>query len=239
MAPSVSDRAAQRNAAHSLPLTATNQLPGASPLPRDYVFELAASSSPAIPCHLCARAAVQPAMQGRPASDTRSAKRDWWWIFDPRCSLRARSALSVGGGLLAFTFLLSWITATLFRRALENHLATTFETLAFQVGDKLDRAVYERYRMLQTAASLAALRDSTAPIADRRRVLEVLQESSPEFAWIGLTNSSGEIIAATKRRLEGTPADARPWFRHGRELPFVGPLQEIPDLAREAPAAHA
>ena len=176
-------------------------------------------------------------MQGRPASDTRSAKRDWWWIFDPRCSLRARAALYIGGGLLAFTFLLSWITATLFRRTLEHHLADTFETLAFQVGDKLDRAVYERYRMLQTAASLAALRDAAAPIADRRRVLDVLQESSPEFAWIGLTDSSGQIIAGTNRRLEGTAVEARPWFRHGRELPFVGALQEIPNLARELAAS--
>ena len=150
-----------------------------------------------------------PAMQGRPASDTRSAKRDWWWIFDPRCSLRARAALYLGGGLLAFTFLLSWVTATLFRRTLEHHLAHTFETLAFQVGDKLDRAVYERYRMLQTAASLATLRDSAASIADRRRVLDVLQESSPEFAWIGL----GHIGRAIRQfhfsllSSDGGPAD--------------------------------
>ena len=176
-------------------------------------------------------------MQGTPGSQPVSARQDWWWIFDPRCSLRARAALSVGTGTLAFTLLLSWITGTLYRRALEQQLAATFETLAFQVGDKLDRAVYERHRMLQLAASLATIRDTTSPPAERRRVLEVLQETSSEFAWIGLTDAAGHIIAATNRVFEGTQADARVWFRRGRELPFVGPLHEIAELARGIPPA--
>ena len=140
----------------------------------------------------------------------------------------------IGAGTLAFTFLLGGITSTIFRRALETHLTATYETLAFQVGDKLDRAVYERYRTLQTAASLATIRNVAAPVTDRRRVLEVLQETSPELAWIGLTNRSGEIVAATKRTFEGTVAELRPWFLRGRASPFVGPLREIPELTRES-----
>jgi hypothetical protein len=170
-------------------------------------------------------------MQGRSGTRTRSVRQDWWWIFDPRCSVRARAALMVGTGTLAFTLLLSWSTGILYRRALEHQLAATFETLAFQVGDKLDRVVYERYRSLQLAASLAVIRDSTAKDADRRRVLEVLQETWPEFAWIGLTDATGRVVAATNRTFEGTAAETRAWFRSGRELPFVGSLREMPELA--------
>ena len=78
------------------------------------------------------------AMPASPARHASAARRDWWWIFDPRCSLRARAALSIGGGLVAITLLLSWLTGVLYRRSLEAHLAGTFETLAFQIGDKLD-----------------------------------------------------------------------------------------------------
>jgi hypothetical protein len=170
-------------------------------------------------------------MQGSSASPT--ARRDWWWLFDPRTSLRARVALTVGSAAVAFTLLLSWSTGILFRRALETHLASTFETLAFQVGDKLDRAVYERYRTLQTAASLATIRDPALPVAERRRVLEVLQETSPEFAWLGLTDDSGRIVAATNRMIEGTSAETRPWFRNGREYPYVGAVRELSETERE------
>jgi hypothetical protein len=175
-------------------------------------------------------------MQGRPGSHPLPTRRDWWWIFDPRCSLRARAALTIGAGVVVLALFLSWITSALHRRALETHLAATFETLAFQVGDKLDRAVYERYRTLQLAASLATIRDTAAPPADRRRVLEVVQETTPEFAWLGLTDSSGRIVAGTQRRFEGAAHDQSPWFREGRERPFIGGLHEIAELARDVTA---
>ena len=176
------------------------------------------------------------AMEGRPAQHVPTRRRDWWWVFDPRCSLRARVALLVGVGTLAFTLLLSWITSTLYRRALEHHFGAAFETLAFEVADKLDRTLYERIRTLQVAASLATLRDPASPVAERRKVLDVLQETTPEIAWIGLTDASGRIIAATGKVLEGDGADTRPWFRGAREQPYVGALRDNPELAREVPS---
>ena len=171
-------------------------------------------------------------MPASPARHASAARRDWWWIFDPRCSLRARAALSIGGGLVAITLLLSWLTGVLYRRSLEAHLAGAFETLAFQVGDKLDRAVYERYRTLQLAASLATIRDVAASATDRRRVLEVIQETEPEFAWLGFADPAGRVIASTGRVLEDTVQETKPWFREGRERPFVGALQETAPLTR-------
>src|SRR5687767_11313343 len=113
-------------------------------------------------------------MQGTAGSSSLIPPQPWWTIFDPRCSLRARAALMVGSGMVVLTLLLAWSTGTIFRRTLETHLATTFETLAFQVGDKLDRAVYERYRTLQIAASLAVIRNPASSLSERRRVFEIL-----------------------------------------------------------------
>jgi hypothetical protein len=176
-------------------------------------------------------------MPARTESSSASAGREWWWIFDPRRSLRARAALTVAIGTVASTLLLSWITGTLYQRALEPELAARFETLAFQVSDKLDRVVYDRYRTLQLAASLATIRDPAAPATERRRVLELMQETSPDFTWVGLTDATGRIVIATRQFLEGTPAETRSWFRGGRESPFVGSLREIPELSREIPAS--
>lgn len=165
------------------------------------------------------------------------AVREWWWIFDPRQSLRARAALSVGFGALAFTALLTWLTGLTYQRALETQLRTSFETLAFQLSDKLDRTVYERYRNLLLAANLASLRDPTAPLPDRRRTLQALQEAHPDLAWLAVTDAAGRILVSTHAAHEGSAAGMHPWFRGARESAHAGPLREISDLARSDPHA--
>src|SRR5204863_5778812 len=115
---------------------------------------------------------VLHAMEEGPASASVSVRREWWWIFDPRCSLRAYAALMVGFGTLALTLLLSWMTGIFFRRAMDPQVGTALETMAYQTSDRLDRAIYERYRTLQLGAGLAVIKDPTAPAAERRRALE-------------------------------------------------------------------
>jgi hypothetical protein len=169
----------------------------------------------------------------RATSDSPSPLREWWWIFDPRESLRARAALTVGAGALIFTILLSWITGTVFRRAMEQQLGAQFETLAFQLSDKLDRVIYERYRTLQIGANLSALRNENVPVAERHDALSALQESSTDIAWIGLADASGQVVAATNGVFERTDVSARPWFLGAREHPFIGHPHDLPNLARE------
>lgn len=175
---------------------------------------------------------VLHAMENRPATDRSTRQQDWWWIFDPRLSLRARAALIFGGSAILFMLLVGVLASSIFRRSLERQLGTTYETLAFQMSDKLDRTIYERYRELQLAAALAPFRRSDATPVERRRLLEALQNSAREFAWIGFADATGIITAATRGVFENTPVDARPWFLIGRERPYAGPLNELPALAR-------
>jgi hypothetical protein len=170
----------------------------------------------------------------RPSGQTSaSARPAWWWIFDPRRSLRARAALLVGTVTLAFTAVVIWITTGFYRRSIEQNLGAHFETLAFQLSDKIDRTVYERYRTLILASNLDALRRWETAAGDRRRVLETLQEATPDFAWIGFADARGRMIAGTRGALENQDVANRGWFRSAREQPYVGPLREVPELARE------
>lgn len=176
-------------------------------------------------------------MEPRPASSPISARQDWWWIFDPRCSLRARAALLVGGATVVATLFASNVTGRLYRRSLEAAAGAHFETLAVQMSDKIDRTLYERYRTLTLAADLAPIRGEGVAVADRRRLLESVQVATPDFAWIGLTDVSGRIVAATNRLFEGTEAGTRPWFRGAREYPHIGALHEFTELTRALPPA--
>ncbi len=159
----------------------------------------------------------------------------WWWAFDPRRSLRARATVLVLAGTLLFTAAFSWAAGAVLQRVLAAQLGTHFESLAFQVADKLDRTIYERYRTLTLGSGLAAIRDHSAQPDERRRVLQALQEASPDLVWIGIADPAGRILAGTGRMFEDTSAANRAWFRSAREMPYAGPLREIPELTRSGP----
>lgn len=175
-------------------------------------------------------------MDRRPYLDHGPTRLPWWSVFDPRSSLRARAALLVGTGGALFCALLVWLAGSRLQQELVKTQGAAFDSLAFQLADKLDRALYERYRSLQHAASLDALRRNDPSPSERRRLLESLLESSPDFAWIGYADATGRILNATGGLFENTDAALRPWFRGARNQPFLGGLRENPDLARVVPA---
>lgn len=162
-----------------------------------------------------------------PSSESSSPRDDWWWVFDPRYSIRARAALVVGGGAAICAAFLAWLAGSALHRQLDSHLGSTFEALAFQISDKIDRAIYERHHELQFVATLAPFTQAAAESAERRRVLDALQASSPDFSWIGFANSAGHVVAATRGTFEGAVVHERAWFRTGRERPHAGPLHEV------------
>jgi hypothetical protein len=173
----------------------------------------------------------------RSASQPAATPREWWWIFDPRISLRAAVGLTAGGSTLLLVLLITSIASGSLHRSLEAQLGGNFETLAVQVADKIDRTIYERYRTLQLAANLGTLRAPDVSPADRRRVLDSLQESSPDFAWIGLADATGRILAATRGQSEGAPMGDRSWFLLGRERSYAGEPREVSNAPRGAMAS--
>lgn len=160
---------------------------------------------------------------------------DWWWLFDPRQSLRARAVLIFGGAALGFVLLTGWTAERLFHRHLDRQLGSTFETLAFQIGDKLDRALAEHLGALQLAAGQPALRDPARPPAEMRAWLDTLLDAAPERAWVGFADRDGKIVAATQRLFEGAEVATTPWFRGAQKVIYAGNLREIPDLAAASP----
>jgi hypothetical protein len=160
------------------------------------------------------------------------APAEWWWIFDPRISLRARAALVVGGGAAVFVVLLAWVAGNIFRYHVQDQFGVPFEALALQVSDRIDRVFYERYAALQVAASQAALRRRDATPADIRQTLDALLQGQPDFGWLGFADSHGNITAATQKMLEGTNVSQVPWFLIGRQRPYAAHVHAVPELAR-------
>ncbi len=172
-------------------------------------------------------------MEPDPSAPPGPEPEKWWWPLDPRHSLRASAILIFGGGALAFSLLLYWSAGRLVRAQLEHTLGPSFENLAYQVADKLDRSLYERQRALQFTASLAPFRNAGTPADQLRPALDALLNTSPDWVWVGFADASGKVVGAAPRLFEGAEAGDGPWFRNAHGQPYTGNPREFPALARE------
>ncbi len=108
--------------------------------------------------------------------------------------------------------------------ALVNHFAVEhareeaelrLQQLSWQMRDSLNRVIDKAAGDARVLAHLPQVREAHDPAA-ARAVLESLQRSFPDYAWIGVTDEGGRVRAATLGLLEGADVSARPWYREGR-----------------------
>ena len=90
------------------------------------------------------------------------------------------------------------------------------QQLSWQMRDALNRVVEQAAGDARLLAALPQVRQARSPAA-ARVALESLQQTFPDYAWIGLANTDGRVIASTKGLLEGNDVSARPWFRSGQD----------------------
>src|SRR5262245_50060357 len=92
--------------------------------------------------------------------------------------------------------------------------------------------MFERYQDVEVLATLPVMRDPGIPTSEKRVALERLQQSFPAYAWIGLTDVAGGVVASTSGILEGVNVAQRDWFTHGQQGTWVGDVHEAILLAR-------
>ena len=104
--------------------------------------------------------------------------------------------------------------------ALVNHFAVRqareeaqlrLQQLSWQMRDSLNRVIEQATGDTRLLAELPSVRHARS-IEDSRAVLESLQRVFPDYAWIGIADLEGRVVAATGRMLEGASVGARPWF---------------------------
>lgn len=139
-----------------------------------------------------------------------------------RTSVRQQTAL-VGGLLcVAAVAIAAFSAASLARRQAVIDVESDLVTLARTMADRLDQHMFERYREIKNVGDLAPLKVIwRGDIKDVRAVLSQIQNTLPEYAWLGFATPDGKVRAATKGMLEGASVAQRPWFIKGMKGPTV------------------
>jgi diguanylate cyclase (GGDEF)-like protein len=90
------------------------------------------------------------------------------------------------------------------------------QQLSWQMRDSLDRTLDQAVRDVHLLSALPQFQhpvDATAA----RRILENLQHQFTDYAWIGIAEPDGKVLAATGGLLENRDVSSRPWFYAGQQ----------------------
>lgn len=142
-------------------------------------------------------------------------------------------AISLLGGALILLVILTVGTAG--QQRVTDQVGKSVMLMADQMQDKLDRALYERFREIGNTSEVLERISATDPNGGVRTWLDKLQKGYPDYAWIGLTDATGRVQTATGSILEGTSVATEAWFHDGLKQQTVGDVRESPLLSMSLP----
>jgi PAS domain S-box-containing protein len=120
--------------------------------------------------------------------------------------------------ILLITVLACGIGALTLYYVEQQFIVATGESLALgagEVADKVDRLLAERYGDVQMMARAFSMQRFSPE--DLTAYLVWMRETYPVYAWIGVTDREGRIVAATDPLTLGLDLSPSRWFRETRE----------------------
>jgi PAS domain S-box-containing protein len=150
--------------------------------------------------------------------------------------LTLRWRLALLPGLLALVFALIGLAGAewaLRRQALADADALS-QRSARALSAVVERALDRRVADMEVLADHLG-RQPLTDAGDLRAHLEALARRIEGYAWIGVTDAEGRVLAATGGALQGQSIAGRPVYLRGREALFVGDLHPAVALARYLP----
>ena len=133
-----------------------------------------------------------------------------------RVSLRRQISLLAGTIGLAIVGVTTIGSALLERGQATDMAHNALLQVARSMADRLDQDMAERLREIRNVGSLEPLQPHWQENnGSLRKVLETMQRTLPDYAWIGFADRNGRVRAATGGVLEGASVSQRPWFNNG------------------------
>lgn len=150
-------------------------------------------------------------------------------------SLRIRLTLWFGGLALTGVVVAGTYVGSIATDELKAIAGHRLEAVAGSAAALLSENLRERQQEIQLLAQGPLFTDGDLSGGDVRRVLDMRKAAHGAYAWIGVTDQTGQILQATDGVLTGQNAGQRPWFQSGRTGNFFGDIHEAVMLAKLLP----
>ena len=146
--------------------------------------------------------------------------------LNPVHSVRARLLWMVSLTGIIISLLLSYFVGEQSTSQLRTDRGLLLAEIASQMATELNNGLFERYREIKIVSGLDAIRAPDVSNDAKRSLLEQLQNSYSDYAWIGITDAKGNIIIGTGHMLEGINVADRDWFIKGSKAPYLGDVHD-------------
>lgn len=134
---------------------------------------------------------------------------------------------------LALTFSVSLMAERIASPQLRDQIGRELTSYADNLRDRFDAVMHDNLVLVR---SLAAMGQSvSATPATWRQWIDTVRADHSEYAWLGLADAEGQVIASSSGLLEGKSVSERPWFREALQKPYAGDVHEAVLLDRALP----
>lgn len=144
--------------------------------------------------------------------------------------LRTTVALTGAALVLGVSVVLAGLTGLRSRERIESEIGRSLAEAAHNMTDRLDRSMWSRASEVGMLGKLGITPAMDDP-ARLRWLLDQFQEFFPTISWMGVTDRTGKVLAATRGLLDGVDISQRPVFRNGLKGQFVGDVHDAVMLA--------
>ncbi|MBA4257325.1 MAG: hypothetical protein C0445_15825 [Polaromonas sp.] len=150
-------------------------------------------------------------------------------------SLKFRLAVSLGLLALLSALLLSQYASHASRRQIERDQRALLLNMALRMTSQLAQDMSTRANEMLFLAGHDRIRDAHYPNEYKRAIFDRVRQAYPFYAWVGMTDVDGNILAGTDGLLEGKNVAQRDWFLKGRQGLHFGDAHDAFLLAKLLP----
>lgn len=156
-----------------------------------------------------------------------------------RTGFRTQLALLLGTVVATLVVTILLTTNVLISRKVATDQGEALQALAQSTSAMLSEGLHERMREIELLASSPDVRDHIADAARITGILNRVQQSHPQYSWLGFATSDGVVRMSAQDILVGKDVGSRPWYQQGQRRAYVGDIHEAKLLAKIlGPAAN-
>ncbi len=150
-------------------------------------------------------------------------------------SLKLRLVVIIGVMALGTTLLLSNIVSGYSKRQIQSDKGSLILEVAVQMANRLSQDMNTRAQEIRFLTELNLIKNPATPLGQKQALFEQVKRAYPHYAWIGITDESGNILAGTEGLLVGKNVSKRDWFIYGRQGLHFGNAHDAFLLAKIMP----
>jgi diguanylate cyclase (GGDEF)-like protein/PAS domain S-box-containing protein len=132
---------------------------------------------------------------------------------------------------VTLTLVLAQVIGISYTAKMREQIGLKLSGLAYQITDRLDQGMYERYREFHLISLQPTLGNPAISLVEKAHLLEQIQQSYTHYSWIGMTDLQGKVLAATNDLLVGMDVAQRPWFGNAMKGIYIGDVHDAKLLA--------